>query len=117
MNQTPLDIVQTFHRAWTSNDIDGALALLADDFVCSAPGQDFTGPEAYRPFIASFAPQLTGVPEIATFTTGDQVCLLYYPQTEQTRTAACAELLTVRDGTISASVLIFDRLSYGPPQG
>ncbi|MGC4192054.1 MAG: nuclear transport factor 2 family protein [Thermomicrobiales bacterium] len=110
------DIVKTYHRAWTGGDVELAMTLVADDITCRAPGIDLTGKDAYRTFIAGFAPALIGVADIAEFAGGDRVALFYYPQTAATSTAPAAECFTIRDGKISESVLIFDRLSYGPPR-
>lgn len=113
---TPYETVIGYHRAWTGGDVDGAMTFVADDVVCRAPGADLVGKDAYRAFIAGFAPTLTGLVDIASFADGDRVALFYYPQTAATSTAPAAECFTVRDGRIVESVLIFDRLSYGPPQ-
>jgi ketosteroid isomerase-like protein len=113
---TAYDIVKRYHRAWTSGDVEHAMSYVADDITCRAPGIDLNGKDAYRGFIAGFAPALTGIGDIAEFTDGDRVALFYYPQTAATSTTPAAEYFTVRDGKISASVLIFDRLSYGPPR-
>ncbi|WP_026818060.1 nuclear transport factor 2 family protein [Arthrobacter castelli] len=113
--RTALAIVQDYHRAWTGGAVDRAMAWVADDIVCRAPGEDLTGKEAYRRFLAGFAPALTGLADIATFVDGDRVALFYYPQTATTTTAVAAECFTVRDEKIVENVLIFDRLSYGPP--
>ena len=110
------DIVQRYHRAWTSGDVERAMSHVSDHITCRAPGQDLTGKDAYRAFIAGFAPHLTGIGDIAEFADGDRVALFYYPQTAPMSTAPAAELFTVADGTITESVLIFDRLSFGPPQ-
>lgn len=110
-----LAIVQDYHRAWTSGDVDRAMIWVADDITCRVPGEELTGKEAYRRFIAGFAPALTGLADIASFADGDRVALFYYPQTAATTTAPAAECFTVRDGRIAESVLIFDRLSFGPP--
>lgn len=107
--------VHDYHRAWTSGDIDRAMDRVADDIVCRAPGVDLTGKDTYRDFIAGFAPALTGLADIADFTDEDRVALFYYPQTAATTKAPAAECFTVRDGKIIESVLIFDRLSFGPP--
>lgn len=112
---SPSQIVQDYHQAWTSGDIDKAMALVADDIACRAPGADLNGKDVYRAFIAGFAPRLTGIADIASFTDGDRVALFYYPQTAATSTAPAAEYFTVRDGKIAESVLIFDRLSYARP--
>lgn len=113
---TALDTVLAYHRAWTSGDVDGAMRHVADDAVCRAPGQDLVGKEAYRAYLAGFAPRLTGLTELATMADGDRVALFYHPHTAVTRTAPAAELFTVRDGLIVENVLTFDRLSFAPPQ-
>ncbi|WP_029144346.1 nuclear transport factor 2 family protein [Microbacterium luticocti] len=109
------EIVKSYHRAWTSGDIETAMGYVADGITCRAPGGDLQGKEAYRRFLAGFAPALTGIGDIAEFADGDRVALFYYPQTAATSTTPAAELFTVADGKIIENVLIFDRLSYGPP--
>ncbi|WP_277212933.1 nuclear transport factor 2 family protein [Isoptericola croceus] len=113
-----LAIVEEYHRAWTGGDVDRALKLVADDFVCHAPGERLDGKEAWRAYLAGFAPGLTGVTEVSRLADGaGHVVQLYYPHTAATRSAAAAEYLTVRDGLLVENVLVFDRLSYGPPPG
>lgn len=112
---TAYNTVQKYHRAWTSGDIDTAMRYVSDDIVCRAPGVDLDSKDAYRDFIGGFAPMLTGIEDIAEFVDGDRVALFYYPQTAATATTPAAEYFTVADGKIIKSVLIFDRLSYGPP--
>ena len=108
------DIVQDYHRLWTSGNVDMAMNYVAEDITCRAAGTDFHGKDAYRSFISGFAPMLTGIGEIAQFVDGNRVALFYYPQTAATSTAPAAELFTITDGKIVESILIFDRLSYGP---
>lgn len=110
-----LDTVLDYHQAWTSGDIAQAMTRVADDIVCHAPGEDLVGKDAYRDYLAGFAPNLTGLADVARFADGDRVALFYYPQTAVTSTAVAAEYFTVRDGMIAESVLVFDRLSYLPP--
>ena len=115
MSESAQAIVQEYHQAWTSGDVDRAMTYVAADVVCRAPGGDLPGVEAYREFLAGFVPMLTGIADIASFAAGERVALFYYPQTAATATAPAAECFTVRDGKIVENVLIFDRLSYGPP--
>ena len=103
----PLDIVNRYHRAWTSGDVDSAMELVADNITCRAPGVDLTGKTQYREF--------TGLVDIASFSDGNRVALFYYPQTAITGIAPAAECFTVEDGLITGSVLVFDRLSFAPP--
>lgn len=118
MTQTPaLTSVQQYHHAWTSGDVDRAMTWVADDVRCRAPGGDLVGQEAYREFLAGFAPALTGLTDIATLADGDRVVLFYCPHTATTTTAPVAECFTVREGKIVENVLVFDRLSFAPPEG
>ena len=108
-------IVQKYHRAWTTGDVDSAMPLVAADVTCRAPGETLSGKAAYHAYIAGFAPMLTGIADVASFADGERVALFYYPHTATTTTAPAAECFTVRDGQIVESILVFDRLSFGPP--
>ncbi len=114
-SMSPYETVMSYHQAWTTGDIKTAMSYVADDITCRAPGVDLDSKQAYQAFIAGFAPTLTGIGDIANFTNGDRVALFYYPQTAATSIAPAAECFTVRNGKIIDSILIFDRLSYGPP--
>lgn len=112
---TAQTVVRDYHQAWTSGDVDQAMTLVADDITCRAPGIDLVGKEAYRKYLAGFAPMLTGIGDIADFATEDKVALFYYPRTAATGSAPAGECFTVRDGKIIENVLVFDRLSFSPP--
>lgn len=112
---TALATALSYHRAWTSGDLDRAMALVADDIVCRAPGENLVGKDAYRAYLAAFTPNLTGLTDVATFADGEHVALFYHPHTAATSTAAAAEYFTVRHDVIVESVLVFDRLSFVPP--
>lgn len=109
-----LDVVTDYHEAWTSGDVDRAMSRLSNDFVCQTPDGRLEK-QAFREYLAGFVPRLTGAPDIARFADGDHVALIYYPQTAMTRTTPATEYFTVRDGVIVESLLMFDRLSYAPP--
>lgn len=111
---TALDIVLEYHRAWTSGDLDQAMTLVSENFVCQAPDGPLAK-DAYREYLAGFVPHLTGIADVASFAEGDHVALIYYPQTAVTSTTPATEYFTVRDGVIVDSLLMFDRLSYAPP--
>ncbi len=111
-----LETALAYHRAWTSGDLEGAIAHVADDIICRAPGGDITGKDAYRGFLGGFAANVTGLTDVAAFGDEEHVVLFYYPHTAATSTAAAAEHFTIRDGQIVESLLVFDRLSFTPPQ-
>lgn len=112
---TPLAIVEAYHRAWTSGDIDRALSYLADSVTCSAPDPEITTKAQWREYLSAFVPVLTGAPELTRMTDGNRVALWYYPQTAVTDTTLASELFTVEGEQIADIRLSFDRLSYMPP--
>lgn len=109
-----LDVVLDYHQAWTSGDVDRAMQRVSDDFICQAPVGKLEK-EAYREYLAGFVKRLTGAPDVARFSEGDHVALIYYPQTATTKTTPATEYFTVRNGVIVESLLMFDRQSYVPP--
>ena len=110
-----VDVVEAYHHAWTSGDVDLALTYVSDSVVCSAPSPEITTKADWRAYLSGFAPMLTGAPELTRMTDGNRVALWYYPQTAMTDTALASELFTVDDGRITDIRLSFDRLSYAPP--
>lgn len=113
----PLAVIEAYHLAWTSGDIDQALTYVSDSVVCSAPDRDVITKAQWREYLAGFAPRLTGAPELARMTEGNRVALWYFPQTAVTDTTLASELFTVEGGQIIDIRLAFDRLSYTPPAG
>lgn len=115
-DRTALSTVESYHRAWTSGDVENALTYLADDVRCFAPDDDVTTKSDWREYLQAMVPMLTGAPEHARMVESDRVALWYYPQTAVTTTTLASELFTVRDGQIVEIRLSFDRLSYVPPE-
>lgn len=111
-----LEIALAYHRAWTSGDLDGAMAYVIDDIVCQAPDGDITGKDAYRGYLGAFTQFMTGLTDVAAFGDEEHALLFYCPHTAVTSTAPAAEHFTIRDGKIVKSRLVFDRLSFTPPE-
>ena len=115
MTTAAADVVQAYHDAWTSGDIDRAVALLDDSAVCHAPDPDITTKADWREYLAAFVPMLTGAPELTRMTDGNRVALWYFPQTDTAKSILASELFTVEDDRIIEIRLAFDRLGYMPP--
>lgn len=111
-----LQTALAYHRAWTNGDLDDAMTHVADDIVCRAPDGDITGKDAYRNYLGNFLRILSGLTDVAAFGDEEHALLFYYPHTEVTSTAPAAEHFTIRAGQIVESLLVFDRLSFAPPQ-
>ena len=107
-------IVDAYHRAWTSGDVDLALKYVSDDVRCFAPDAGVATKTDWQEYLSGFVPMLTGAPEHDRMAEGDRVALWYFPQTAVTTTTLASELFTVRDGQIVEIRLAFDRLGYRP---
>ena len=107
-----LDVALAYHRAWTSKDVDGALRLVADEIVCDAPSGQLRGMEQYRPFLAGFAPMVTGYDMVAALGDGETAVLVYDLHTLAVSSGLVCECFTVREGRITRNRLIFDQTPY-----
>ena len=79
-----------YHRAWTSGELDGAIAHVADDIICRAPDGDITGKDAYRSYLGGFIRIMTGLTDVAAFGDEEHALLFYYPHTAATSSAPAA---------------------------
>ncbi len=103
-----------YHHAWTGHNLDQAMAYIADNITCDAPGARISGAQQYRDFLGGFMTQLTGVQTVAAFGDESTAVLFYYPHTATASDAPTAECFTVTGGKITRTVLVFDRLSFAP---
>lgn len=60
--------------------------------------------------------RLTGGQKVAAFGYDSTAVLFYYPHTASVSDAPAAERFTAASGKLTGSVLVFDRLSFAPPQ-
>ena len=111
----PAEIIQRYHDAWTSGDVDSAMSLVADSAAFFAPDPEVSTKEQWRNYLRNFVPMLTGAPELTRMTDEHRVALWYFPQTATTTTTLASELFTVEDGRIVEIRLAFDRMGYLPP--
>ena len=119
MTQTTSPALATalaYHQAWTSQNLDQAMAYIASDITCDAPGARICGAQPYRDFLGRFMTKLTGMQTAAAFGDDTTAVLFNYPHTAATSDAPTAECFTVADGKITRSVLVFDRPSFAPLQ-
>jgi ketosteroid isomerase-like protein len=112
MSETALQIALAYYEAWTSKDIDGAMAYIAEDIVCEAPPGRIEGAAAYRAFMAPFVQILTRAELLGAFGDDEKAVVVYDTETLPVKQAPGAECVTVRDGKIAHSWFIFDRVPF-----
>jgi ketosteroid isomerase-like protein len=107
-----LRVALAYFRAWTGKDMDTAMRYVADDVVCEAPAGRIEGAAAFRAFMAPFAQTVLGADLIAGFGDADTALVMYDTRTVPVASAPGADCLTVRDGKIVHSRLVFDQAPF-----
>jgi len=107
-----LQIALAYNLAWTNHDIDLAMSYIADDIVCDTPGGRLEGAEAYRAFMVPFVQIVTSAEMIAAFGDEETALVMYDTHTVPVESAPGAEWVTVKDGKISYSRFVFDRVPF-----
>jgi hypothetical protein len=107
-----LSTALAYHRAWTGGDFEAAMAYVADDVVCLAPGGRLEGAAAFRGFMGPFARMLTRSALVAAFGDDTTALLMYDTGTILVPDAPGAECVTVVDGRITHLRIIFDRTPF-----
>ena len=109
---TALDTSLAYFTAWTSGDLDLAMAHVDPDVVCQAPPGRLEGAARLRAFMEPFARSLVSSSLVSAFG-DDGVAVLYYDTSSVLVAAApAAERHTVVDGRITELRIVFDRLPF-----
>jgi ketosteroid isomerase-like protein len=107
-----LDVALAYYRAWTSHDLDKAMAYIANDIVCDAPAGRLKGAAAYRDFMGPFVQILKGSELVAAFGDDEKAVVMYDTETVPVKSAPGAECVAVQDGKITHSLFVFDRAPF-----
>jgi hypothetical protein len=107
-----LRVALAYFDAWTSKDLEGAMAFIADDIVCEAPAGRIEGADGYRAFLGPFLGILTGSKLIAAHGDESTALVMYDTATVPVPSGPGAECVTVVDGRITRSWFLFDRLPF-----
>jgi ketosteroid isomerase-like protein len=70
-------IVESYFRAWTTQDIATAMAQLADDLEFSGPGATIKGAKEFEPSLVGFAHLTRSARILELLVDGDRAALLY----------------------------------------
>jgi len=109
-----LTVAMAFHKAWTGKDLDLAMSYVSDDIVCEAPPGRIEGKEQYRAFWAPFLRIFTNSEVMAGFGDDDTALLMYDAHSTLVASALTAEWFAIKEGKISQSRIIFDRVPFDP---
>jgi SnoaL-like domain len=101
-----------YYDAWVDRDLDNAMSFVVDDIVCDAPPCLLEGIAMFRKFWNDFTGMCTSVTLVAAFGDDDSAVLLYDVETIPVDSAPVAEYLTVKNGKIISSRLVFDQTPF-----
>lgn len=118
---TALDIVNRFYEATDRHDADSLAAMIADDMIFVGPLMTTDTASAYVGLNRDLLPRHVGTRMQHQFRDGDQVCSVYEMDVttpaDGILTLQIADLLTVRDGTISSQRLYYDPRAFAEAFG
>jgi ketosteroid isomerase-like protein len=107
-----LEVARAYFHAWTSKDLDGAMSYVASDIVCDTPAGRIDGAEALRAFLEPFVQILERAELLAAYGDDDTAVVMYDTETAPVQSAPGAECITVEDGKIIHSLIVFDRVPF-----
>ncbi|MBB4259167.1 MULTISPECIES: nuclear transport factor 2 family protein [unclassified Bradyrhizobium] len=101
-------IAKTYVEAIAHRNVDTIISVTADDVVCTSPIGRITGTQKFRAFHDGFARMVKKVTILATYGDDEQAVVVYNADTHPVANAVVAELLTVRNGKIASTEVIYD---------
>jgi ketosteroid isomerase-like protein len=103
-------IAAAYYTAWTTGDFDEMMKWVADDVVCETPSGLLAGARSFRNFWADFVTRtLKRVELIALYGDIDSAVILYSCDLACADDQRVAEWISMRDGRIAHSLMIYDR--------
>ncbi|ARM92416.1 NTF2 domain-containing protein (plasmid) [Rhizobium sp. CIAT894] len=111
-NGRALALAHTYFDAMTSKDIDTIASIVAEDVVCTSPLGELQGAQAFRGFQEGFARMIEKLTLVAAFGDDEHAVIIYLSQTHPVPSAIVAEHLTVRDGKLASTTVMYDATPF-----
>ncbi|WP_434318253.1 nuclear transport factor 2 family protein [Leifsonia sp. P73] len=107
-------IARTYIEAVGAHDLETVGGLLSDELAAVFAGGTI-GKQEWIAALGRLLPALVRNDVREVFADGDRACVVYDFVTDTPAGAVpCVELVTVREGRITAIELIFDRVAFAP---
>ena len=107
-----LQIAKTYVEAIARKDVDTIISVAADDVVCTSPIGRIIGTPKFREFQDGFARMIKKVMILAIYGDDQQAVVVYNVDTHPVANAIVAELLTVKNGKIASTDVIYDATPF-----
>lgn len=105
-------IAQTYIDAIANKDVETIVSISAADVVCTSPLGQITGIDSFRGFHDGFARMLTSVTVLAVYGDDKQAVVVYDVETHPVPHALVAERITIKDGKLAATDVIYDAAPF-----
>ncbi|MFI5348366.1 MAG: nuclear transport factor 2 family protein [Elusimicrobiota bacterium] len=106
-------IVESYFAAWTSNRVDDAYALLADNLEFSGPSANYKSAEEFRPGLTAFAKMTKGARILDFLVEDDRAAMLYdCDLPAPVGTLKIASFFRVENGKIRTYATLFDAAEF-----
>ena len=111
-NGKALAVAHTYFDAMASRDADKIVSISADDIVCHSPRGELNGSAAFRGFHEGFSRMIKKLTLLAAFGDDAEAVILYDADTHPVANAMVAEHLTVENGKIASTRVIYDATPF-----
>jgi hypothetical protein len=111
-NGKALEIARNYVTAIASRDVDTILSMTTADVVCTSPLGQTKGIERFRAFHDGFARMLTSLTVLAVHGDDTQAVVVYDAETHAVPHSVVAELITVKDGKLASTDVIYDATPF-----
>ncbi|WJM84572.1 nuclear transport factor 2 family protein [Dickeya chrysanthemi] len=112
MSNGALDIARNYVAAMAKKEIDAIVSMSAENIVCSSPIGQLVGIERFQAFQEGFAKMIVNLTLLAAYGDDEQAIVVYEVETHPVPHSVAAERLTVREGKITATTVIYDATPF-----
>ena len=108
----PQDIARIYVDAMANKDVDTILSISSDHVVCTSPLGQTTGIDKFRGFQEGFARMIVNLTALAVLGDEGHAVVVYDVETHPVAHALVTEYLTIEDGRIAATDVIYDATPF-----
>jgi len=101
-------VAKAYFDAMAAKDVDTIISLCADDVLCTLPVGELQGAFAFRGFQEGFAKMIKQLTPVAIFGDDEHAVVVYNSETYPVPHAIVAEHITLNDGKIASTTVIYD---------
>ena len=111
-NNVAQQIAQKYFAAMAGKDVERIMSITSDNVVCKSPIGQLEGAQAFRGFQEGFSRMIKKLTLLAAFGDDEHATIVYDASTHPVASAIVAELLSVKNGKITSTRVIYDATPF-----